>query len=259
MFSITVKAHDAYNNIATGFRGLITWASTDTQATLPPAYTFTAADNGVHLFNNAATLRTAGSQSVIANYSSPTLNAQGVVGVQVSPAAVSRLQFSGVTPTATAGTPTGFTLTVKDAYNNTITDFAGSVHFTTTDPAGTVPADYTFQGADQGVHTFANATTFFTAGTRSVTVVGGGVSGSNSWTVQAAAANHFRVTAPAASTAGSAFAATITALDPYNNVATGYRGTVHFTSTDARATLPADYTFIGADQGTRTYSGASRW
>jgi hypothetical protein len=257
VFSIAVEAHDAYNNIATGFRGLITWTSTDAQATLAPAYTFTAADNGAHLFANATTLRTAGWQSVVANYSSPTLNAQGVVSVQVSPAAVSRLQFSGATPTVTAGTPTSFTLTARDAYNNAVTGFTGSVHFTTTDPAGTVPPDYAFQGSDQGVHTFTNATTFFTAGARSVTAVGGGVSGSNNWTVQAAAANHVRVTGPAASTAGSAFAATVTALDPYDNVATAYRGTIHFTSTDARATLPADYTFVGADLGTHTFSGVT--
>jgi hypothetical protein len=36
-------------------------------------------------------------------------------------------------------------------------------------------------------------------------------------------------------------------------MATTYRGTVHFTSTDPRATLPADYTFTAADQGAHAF------
>jgi hypothetical protein len=37
-------------------------------------------------------------------------------------------------------------------------------------------------------------------------------------------------------------------------VATGYRGTVHFTSSDAKAGLPADYTFTAADNGAHTFA-----
>ena len=47
---------------------------------------------------------------------------------------------------------------------------------------------------------------------------------------------------PASATAGSAFTFTVTAEDPYNNTATGYAGTVHFTSSDAAAVLPANAT-----------------
>ena len=35
---------------------------------------------------------------------------------------------------------------------------------------------------------------------------------------------------------------------------TGYTGTVHFTSSDAQATLPADYTFLAADAGAHQFS-----
>jgi len=35
----------------------------------------------------------------------------------------------------------------------------------------------------------------------------------------------------------------VTASDAYGNLATKYTGTVHFTSSDGSATLPADYTF----------------
>ena len=38
----------------------------------------------------------------------------------------------------------------------------------------------------------------------------------------------------------SAFSFTVTALDQFNNTDPNYAGTVHFTSTDAHAVLPAD-------------------
>ena len=46
---------------------------------------------------------------------------------------------------------------------------------------------------------------------------------------------------------GTPFSVTVTALDQYGNVATGYTGTVHFTSSDGQAVLPANYTFTAGD------------
>jgi hypothetical protein len=69
------------------------------------------------------------------------------------------------------------------------------------------------------------------------------------------AATHFTVSAPASATAGVAFNFTVTAFDVFNNIATGYGGTVHFTSTDAQATLPADSSLTN---GTGTFSATLR-
>jgi len=52
-------------------------------------------------------------------------------------------------------------------------------------------------------------------------------------------------------TAGTAFNFTLTALDASNDIMTGYSGTVHLTSTDAAAVLPADVTLTN---GTGTFS-----
>jgi hypothetical protein len=43
--------------------------------------------------------------------------------------------------------------------------------------------------------------------------------------------------------------------DAYGNVVTGYTGTIHFTSTDTTATLPANYTLAAADKGAHTFTG----
>lgn len=47
---------------------------------------------------------------------------------------------------------------------------------------------------------------------------------------------------------------TVTAYDERGNVATGYTGTVQFTSTDGPEDLPPDYTFTGSDDGVHTFS-----
>jgi hypothetical protein len=49
--------------------------------------------------------------------------------------------------------------------------------------------------------------------------------------------------------AGGSHLFTVSAEDAYGNLISGYRGTVHFTSSDPQAALPADYTFRAADTG----------
>src|SRR5262249_48495202 len=79
---------------------------------------------------------------------------------------------------------------------------------------------------------------------------------SASVTVNPAAASTFTVTAsPATVTAGSSTSVTVTAKDPYGNTATGYAGTVHFTSGDAQAVLPANSTL---SNGTGTFSATPK-
>src|SRR5207247_2222764 len=74
---------------------------------------------------------------------------------------------------------------------------------------------------------------------------------SNTIAVSARTATHVAVTSPRSATAGKAFSFTVTARDAFNNTATGYTGTVHFTSSDAAATLPPDSTLTS---GTGTFS-----
>src|SRR5205823_401031 len=54
-------------------------------------------------------------------------------------------------------------------------------------------------------------------------------------------------------TAGTAFNLTVAGTDPYGNAVSNYLGRVHFASSDARATIPADYTFVRADGGSHAF------
>jgi hypothetical protein len=132
------------------------------------------------------------------------------------------------------------------------------VHFTSSDAQAVLPANYTFTSTDAGKHTFANGVTLKTAGTQSITAtdtVNSSLTGTQSpITVNPASASHIMVTAPSNVTHGVAFNITVTMLDAFGNVATGYLGTVKFTSSDGAAMLPPNYPFTAADAGIHTFS-----
>jgi hypothetical protein len=253
-FSLTVTAFDAYGNVATGYTGTIHFASGDVQAVLPGNYTFTATDAGVHTFTGVA-LKTAGSRTVAAT-DIATSTVTGSATVTVTPAAASSIRATAVGST-TAGSSFSVTLTVLDAYGNVATGYTGTVRFTSGDAKAVLPADYTFTATDAGVHTFTGVV-LKTAGSQSITAtdtVTGTITGKATVSVTAAAAATYSVTSVANSTAGSSFSVTVTALDAYGNVATGYQGAAHFTSTDGQAVLPANYTFTATDAGKHTFTG----
>ena len=74
----------------------------------------------------------------------------------------------------------------------------------------------------------------------------------------AAAAASFTVAGFPATTAGDAQAFTVTVLDNIGQVATGYAGTVFFSSSDVQAGVPASYTFTAADAGVHTFTATLR-
>jgi len=252
-FTVTAQAEDRYFNIVPTFTGTIFWSSSDHQPTLPSSYTFTSSDQGVHTFNNATILRTAGWQRVTVSWYGTQNNSTSTFYDDVTAAAASRMQLS-VPSSATAGAAFDVTVTTFDRYGNIATGYAGTVHFTSSDGTATLPADYVFTANDAGTHTFSSGAILDTAGTQTITATDGTFTNSAQLHINPAAASHFQISAPASSTAGSSFSVTLTALDPFNNVDTNYRGTVHFTSSDGQAALPADYKLTASDAGIRTFS-----
>jgi hypothetical protein len=246
VFGVTVTALDAGGNVANDFLGKVTFGSSDARALLPAAYTFTAADAGVKQFT--VTLKTAGEQSLTVTSGGAT----GADSLTITPAAATRLS---VVPagTATAGSPFDVVVTALDQFGNVDPTFTRAVHLTTNDSGAAVslPADYTFTEADAGVYTFSGVT-LVTAGSRTVSAkptTGSFTLASGTVAVVGAEATQFSVSSPATATAGVALPVTVTARDQYGNVATGFTGTVTLTSSDGQAGLPADYTFVAADNG----------
>ena len=172
-------------------------------------------------------------------------------------AAATTLTVSGYPSPTTAGAAHNVTVTAQDAFGNVATGYTGTVHFTSSDAQAVLPANYTFTGGDAGTHVF----------TVTLKIAGHPVDHGHRhgdrvhhghperhhgqpWAATTFVVSGF--TSP--TTAGAAHNVTVTAEDAYGNVATGYTGTVHFTSSDAQAGLPANYTFTGGDAGTHVFS-----
>jgi parallel beta-helix repeat protein len=71
-----------------------------------------------------------------------------------------------------------------------------------------------------------------------------------------ASATAFLVSAPDTVQSGVPFDVTVTAMDPFNQMAVGYTGTVHFSTTDTGpgVVLPADYAFALSDGGMHRFT-----
>ncbi|HEV3138186.1 MAG TPA: metallophosphoesterase, partial [Pirellulales bacterium] len=251
--NVTVRALDSSGNPATQYRGTIHFISSDGQAGLPANYTFTPGDDGVHTFST--TLKTAGGQSLTAT----DIANSAIFGTQtitVQPAAAGSLRVAGLPSPIRAGVAGTFTVTAVDAYGNIATAYRGVIHFSSSDSKASVPANYTFTAGDAGVHTFS--ATLKTSGSQSLIATDtttSSIAGTEGITVQSAAAASLRVAGfPSPIQPGAAASFTVTALDAYGNIATGYRGAIHFSSTDTKAILPANYTFIAGDGGVHTFS-----
>jgi hypothetical protein len=80
---------------------------------------------------------------------------------------ISTFSVSGFPTTAILTEPGLVTVTARDINGVTDTYYTGTVHFTTSDPAGVVPANYTFLAGDAGTHVFS--VTLNTLGIQSIT------------------------------------------------------------------------------------------
>jgi hypothetical protein len=253
LMRVTVAALDVYGNAASSYTGTVHFSSSDAQAGLPTDYTFTAADRGVHVFLPA--LKTAGTQSLAVTDTVNPAFASSKSCIVVTPAMPTQWVVAGLPSSSTAGAAQTFTLTAMDSFGNVATNYTGTVHFTSSDAQAVLPADYTFTAADAGSHTFT--ATLKTAGSQSLTftdTVNSGLTGTRSITVTPAAASSLVVTGFPATTAGVAQSFTVKAFDAFGNVASGYTGTVTFSSSDPLAGLPASYTFTAADAGVHTFT-----
>jgi len=246
---LEVTVHDAFDNVVTTYTGSVGFTSTDLRATLPGDYTFTAGDAGHKVFNGVK-LETAGTQRITVTDRVRT-DLTGELEVEVSTGAAASLELSALPAEVVAGDEQQFTVTAQDAYGNVVTGYTGTVRFESDDEA-LLPGEYTFVAGDAGQHPFV--VTLMTAGTRTLTVreVGGvGLTDTVSTEVVAGPATALRLNlSTETAAAGSPVGATVSLHDAFGNLATGYRGTVHFeVPDDTQAIVPEDYTFREEDGG----------
>ena len=255
--SVTVTAVDALGNPAPGFLGTVDFddlAPGATASVFRGQYDFTTADAGRHTFLVSG-LTSAGAHTLsVVAVGMPT----ATVAVNVVPAALAKFALSAPA-SIPAGTPFSFTVSPEDVFGNVETAYAGTVHFgaLSNDTQAVLPADYTFTALDAGLHTFG-ATLFKTTGAGMPLItakdVATGVSGFTNLFVTPLAPVALTMSIPLSPlTAGAQAGMVVSSIDIYGNQAPGYTGTVHFSTSDPQAILPADYTFTAADLGMHVF------
>ena len=257
--SVTVTALDPTATSPPATPARSTSPAATRQAVLPANYTFTAGDDGIHTFPRV-TLKTAGTQTITAT--------DTVTGSITGTRAAS----PSTRPAAARCTVTGFpSPTTAGAAAQRHGDRPGPLrqrrhrlhrhgplhqHRRPGRPAGQLH----LHGRRRRHPHLHQRVTLKTAGTQSITAtdtVTGSITGTQSGiTVNAAARQHLhgqRLPQPDHGRGGR----TASRSPPRTPTATwppATRGTVHFTSTDAQAVLPANYTFTAGDAGAHTFS-----
>ena len=255
--NLTITALDQYGNTATSYTSShsLTFSGASTIGSFTPTVTnssgvatnfgsatainFTSGVAQVSGSSNGAmTLYKAGASSIVVSDGSHT-NGAGL-SVTVSPLSVNSLSLAAATTTPNAGAADNLTITALDLYGNIATTYTGSHSLTfsgasaigSNNPTvtnasgmatnfGTATA-ITFTG---GVSTAGGVMTLYAAESATVRAVDGTISSNNlSVTVSPGTLASFTIPTPAAQTAGTQFAISLTAKDAFGNTATSYTG-----------------------------------
>ncbi|MGA9525360.1 MAG: Ig-like domain-containing protein [Myxococcaceae bacterium] len=160
---VKVKLVDgAGNAIPASSRISIRLKETVTAATL-------SGTTAVDAVNGVATFDTLKLDRIGTGYVLEATGAGFVVGSRpfdVVPGPATRFELSAPPDAVRAGNTWDLVVTARDAVGNIAAGYFGTVEFTSTDSAATLPERHTFTAAEQGVARFEDALVFVTAGTQ---------------------------------------------------------------------------------------------
>jgi hypothetical protein len=233
-FNVIVSALDDSNSVVASYSGMVHFTSSDNQAVLPHDSPLT---NGTGTFS--VTFKTAVGQTIVATDSVKTFLTGASSPIAVSAGAATQLNVSVPNAAATAAMPFNFTVTAFDAFNNLATSYSGLVHISCTDGQAKLPTDAMLAGGTQvftiTLNTVGNGTIITAKDTTTTSIAG-----SSTINVFSNAATHLLVVPPGNAATRAPISVQVKALDGADNIAAGYSGKVHFTSSDPNAILPAD-------------------
>ena len=244
-FSVTVQALDSTNSVDTTNTDTVHFTSSDGSAVLPADAALVA---GQRTFS--VTLNTTGTQSITVN--DVTNGSVAADSTNVTVNSTNNATHFLVSAPSSVDCGESFSFTVQAlTSSNSQANYSGTIDFSSSDSDASLPGS---QSLGSGVATYS--ATLYTAGNQTITVSDGSISGSDTVDVLSSCNNQgnavgFVVSAPSSVYEGSAFSFTVTAVLSNGTVATGYDGTVHFTSSDAYASFSGNMTLSGG-YGTAT-------
>ncbi len=247
-FDLTLWAADPYGNLATDYTGTVDLTTTAGQI-LPARIVFSAEDQGRHTGQVSVTLAGSGGTITAQDQDRHTGTSApfAVIG-----SALDHFAIDAIPSPQQVGTPFDLILTALDRFGNQASGAIGSVDLTTTAGAAS-PSTLTFTESDGARHTERITVSGVGTGrTVSLADSAGRSATSNSFTVTAGPAVRLALDAISSpQIAGVAFDLAVAARDAYDNVATGYAGTVELATTAGLIT-PSAVTLTAGDQGRRS-------
>jgi hypothetical protein len=246
--TITLTAVDAFGNAEPGLAVVFGVGSGKGSATFSNV---TYQGNGV--YSATVTGTTAGSNTITTIIAGQAITSTAPsITVTTGPVSLAQSSVTLSAASLIAGSSITVTLTARDAYGNQETTGGLAVTF------GVNGNGNFLNYSDHGNGTY---TMQFSATTAATLAVSATISGQQVTstpplvTVTPAAAQSLVLSGFAASAVlGVAQNVTVTALDAFGNVATGYIGAVHFQCSDLSALLPANYTFVASDAGVHVFT-----
>jgi hypothetical protein len=249
--ALTVAVEDPSGNILVNNNSNVTISILSGPAGATLAGTITVpAVNGVATFSDLS-LNLSGSYTLRAT--DGPISSGSSSSINVTAAAAAMLAFTKLPAKVNAAPVVSLPISVvvEDQFGNLVTSDNSTVTLAINTGPGTLGGTPTVSTA-KGIATFSDLS-LITAGTYTLLATDGSLirAISGNITINPAAITHFMLSAPAGATSGTAFNFVVTALDAFNNTATGYSGAVFFTSSDKWAVLPAASTLTS---GVGTFS-----
>jgi len=251
--AVTVQVQDANGNVVTTDASNISITISSPGAFSGSSTATVSASSGVATFSNLVPTVTG---TFTLSASDGSLTSATSNSFTVNAGALAKFVIANISSPQTAGVAFNVTVTAQDANGNTVTSYnsdGNKANLTST--GALVGSPITTASFTNGV--VVQSVTITNTGSFTITATGtgqgNGIGGvpSNLFTVNAGPAASLTISAPASAAAGTAFNFTVTAKDSFGNVATGYAGTVKFSSTDAQAVLPPNSALTN---GTGTFS-----
>ncbi len=234
--TVELLAEDVNNHLVPSYSGTADLTSSDGSATLPATVTF---NDGRATFQ--VTFATAGQQSVTATDEADTSITDTVTTNVATPDVATHFVIT-LPSGATTGTAVTGHIIAEDAQNFVVRDYTGTVDFTSSDAAATLPSSITFtKGQASFQVTFATAAPQTVTATDSADSSLTGTATSN--VVAPDVATHFAIYLTQGATTGSGVTVKVVAEDAQNHFVSNYAGTANVTSSDPGATVPASVTF----------------
>jgi hypothetical protein len=254
-FSATALVVDINGDPLTSFTGMVGLAVSGPAPGTLMGVTRVPVANGVATFPKLA-LSGAGNYTLRADSDSDLVGSTVAVSAQAV-TTVTHFRISGAPVNVAAGQSFNITITALDALNRVVTDFAGTIQLATNDPQ-IGPVDYTFSTTDNGA--LVAPVLLDTAGSRTITVsdtarpTARGASGAIKVTAGTTVAGFTVAGFPLTDVIGAPHPVIVTAVDPFGNRVSSYRGQVQLGVTGGAGSVPPPYTFTTADGGAHPFT-----